>query len=149
MSLATKVSAQIISLISSLGDIATISAQQPSRLPKLPTVSPMPSLRGKVLIPPPDKEATAKCDEGGDPKGPGACTWPNCNCPRYVGNQSSCTRYGCWHGYGYRKIFTHLGYKSSKRVPVQMTTRSLQIERRRPRAVSGKRNFENCIKIVL
>jgi len=65
------------------------------------------------LIPlPQDAAATAKADEGGDPQGPGACTVQGCNCLRYVGNQSSCRREYCWHGYGYRKIFHNWSSKS-------------------------------------
>lgn len=45
---------------------------------------------------------STQASSGGDPQGPGACTL--CDCPRFVGNQSGCTRLGCGHGYGQRTI---------------------------------------------
>jgi hypothetical protein len=43
-------------------------------------------------------------NDGGEPKGPGACTVQGCVCPAFVGNQSYCNRQGCGHASSHRKI---------------------------------------------
>src|SRR5260221_13064937 len=92
---------------------------------------------------------------GGEPQGPGACTVQGCNCPAFVGNQSSCRREYCWHGYGYRKIFQK-NWSSKSRLILYVFRRQLRCQSlneyghgSKARQFLKKNVFENPVFVVL